>query len=417
MLLNDIKVRNTKPGAKPYKISDGDGMFLYVQPNGSKYWRLKYRFGGKEKSLSIGVYPETSLAQARGLRSTARKELAAGNDPSAVKKETKRLSLLNSENTFEAIAREWHAVNLHTWTPKYGANIINRLEGDIFPKLGNRPIANINAPELLSALRVIERRGALDLTQTIAQYCRRIFSYAIATGRAERNQATDLRGALKTPVRKHHAHLAASELPEYLKKLEYYDGELQTKLALKLLLLTFVRTTELRGAEWSEIDWDKVEWRIPASRMKMKDPHIVPLCKQAVEVLRDLQKVSGNRQHIFPNQHKPLSYMSENTMLYALYRMGYHSRTTGHGFRATASTILNEQGFAPDVIERQLAHAERNKVRSAYNHAQYLPERRSMMQWWADYIDSIHDTGNVLAFSPIEKNFVKKGPNTFKKRG
>jgi hypothetical protein len=217
MQLNDVKIRNAKPSAKPYKISDGDGMFLYVQPNGSKYWRLKYRFGGKEKSLSIGVYPETSLAQARGLRATARNELAAGNDPSAVKRETKRLTLLNSENTFEAIAREWHAANLHTWTAKHGANIINRLEGDIFPKLGNRPIANVNAPELLSALHVIEARGALDLAQTITQYCRRIFSYAIATGRAERNPATDLRGALKTPVRKHHAHLTASELPEFLK--------------------------------------------------------------------------------------------------------------------------------------------------------------------------------------------------------
>ncbi len=398
MLLNDIKVRNAKPGAKPYKISDGDGKFLYVQPNGSKYWRLKYRFGGKEKSLSIGVYPETGLAQARGLRAAARKELAIGNDPSAVKKETKRLLLLSSENTFEAIAREWHGVNLHTWTPKHGANIIKRLEGDIFPKLGNRLIANLNAPELLSVLRCIERRGALDLTQTITQYCGRIFSYAIATGKAERNPATDLRGALRTPVRKHHAHLIASELPEYLNKLENYDGELQTKLALKLLILTFVRTTELRGAEWSEIDWDKTEWRIPASRMKMKDQHIVPLCTQAVSVLRDLQKISGNRQHIFPNQHRPHSFMSENTMLYALYRMGYHSRTTGHGFRATASTILNEHGFAPDVIERQLAHAERNKVRAAYNHAQYLPERRKMMQWWADYVDGVasHKSSDIL---------------------
>lgn len=389
MQLNDIKVRNAKPSAKPYKISDGGGMFLYVQPNGSKYWRLKYRFAGKEKSLSVGVYPETSLAQARGLRTNARNELAAGRDPSAVKKETKRLTLLNNENTFEAIAREWHAVNLHTWTVKHGANIVSRLEGDIFSKLGNRPIASISAPELLAALRVIEARGALDLAQTMTQYCRRVFSYAIATGRAERNPATDLRGALKTPVRKHHAHLMASELPEYFLRLENYDGELQTKLALKLLLLTFVRTTELRGAEWSEIDWDRGEWRIPASRMKMKEPHIVPLCKQAVVVLRDLQKISGSRTHIFPNQNKPLSFMSENTMLYALYRMGYHSRTTGHGFRATASTILNERGFASDVIERQLAHIERNKVRAAYNHAQYLPERRKMMQWWGDYADSV----------------------------
>ncbi len=399
MLLNDVKIRKAKARGKPYKLSDGDGMFLYVHTNGSKYWRFKYRYNGKEKLLAIGVYPEVNLAAARDRRAAARKELAAGNDPAAVKKETKRVALLKSENTFEVIAREWHQSNLHTWTPKHGANIIKRLEGDIFPKIGNRPITEVSAPELLSALRAVEKRGALDLTQTIAQYCGRVFSYAIATGRGERNPAMDLRGALKTPIRKHHAHLKAQELPEYLERLEKYDGDPQTKLALKMLLLTFVRTTELRGAEWQEINWDSAEWRIPAERMKMKDPHIVPLSKQAIAILRELQNHSGNRQHIFPNHHKPSSFMSENTMLYALYRMGYHSRTTGHGFRATASTILNENGFAPDVIERQLAHAERNKVRAAYNHAQYLPERRKMMQWWGNYIDKVkNNTDKIIVF-------------------
>lgn len=243
---------------------------------------------------------------------------------------------------------------------------------------------------------MIEKRGALDLTRTIAQYCTRIFAYAIATGHGERNPAMDLRGALKTPVTKHHAYLKASDLPEYLQKLERYDGEPQTKLALKLLMLTFVRTTELRGMQWDEIDLDKAEWRIPAERIKMKDPHIVPLTPQMIEILRELQKHSGKRKHVFPNQHNPSKFMSENTMLYALYRMGYHSRTTGHGFRATASTILNENGFMPDVIERQLAHIERNKVRAAYNHAQYLPERRQMMQWWADYLDAVAKGSKVI---------------------
>jgi integrase len=389
MLLTDVKIRNAKAQPKPYKLTDGDGLYLLVKPNAGKYWRMKYRFMGKEKLLALGTYPEISLADARERRAEARKVVAAGGDPSRAKQEAKRLAILNSDNTFEAIAREWHAANLHTWTPKHGANVIKRLEGDIFPKLGSRPIAEVNAPELLSALRIVEKRGALDLTQTIAQYCGRIFAFAIATGRGERNPARDLRGALKTPVRKHHAHLKASDLPEYLQKLETYDGELQTKLALKLLMLTFVRTTELRGAEWAEIDFDAAEWRIPAARMKMKDPHIVPLCKQAIAILRELQKHSGNRQHLFPNHHKPSTFMSENTMLYALYRMGYHSRTTGHGFRATASTVLNENGFAPDVIERQLAHIERNKVRAAYNHAQYLPERRKMMQWWGNYLQKV----------------------------
>jgi integrase len=214
-----------------------------------------------------------------------------------------------------------------------------------------------------------------------------IFMYAIATGRAERNPVPDLRGALKTPVVKHHSFLKANELPLFLKKLEAYDGSLHTKLALRLLLLTFVRTKELRGAQWSEIDWDTAEWRIPAERMKMKELHIVPLSRQAIAILRELEKYKGNRQHLFPNQHNPSTVMSENTMLYALYRMGYHSRTTGHGFRSTASTILNEHGFRADVIERQLAHSEWNTVRAAYNHAQYLPERRKMMQWWANYLD------------------------------
>jgi integrase len=214
-----------------------------------------------------------------------------------------------------------------------------------------------------------------------------IFRYAVATGRAERNPLVDLKGALKPPVRKHQAYLKESELPEYLAKLEAYDGSIQTKLALKFLLLTFVRTTELRAATWEEIDFDKAEWRIPAERMKMREQHIVPLSKQAVAVLKELKSLTGQWSYVFANQHKPSGFMSENTMLYALYRMGYHSKATGHGFRATASTILNEHGYEPSVIERQLAHAERNEVRAAYNHAQYLPERRKMMQWWADHLD------------------------------
>jgi integrase len=221
------------------------------------------------------------------------------------------------------------------------------------------------------------------------QMCGQIFMYAIATGRAERNPVPDLRGALKTPVTKHYSFLKAADLPLFLKNLAAYDGSLQTKLALRFLLLTFVRTNELRGAQWTEIDWDNVEWRIPAERMKMKELHIVSLSSQAIAVLRELQRITGDRNYLFPNQHRPELFMSENTMLYALYRMGYHSRTTGHGFRSTASTILNEHGFRADVIERQLAHTERNTVRAAYNHAQYLPERRNMMQWWADYLDTV----------------------------
>jgi integrase len=237
-------------------------------------------------------------------------------------------------------------------------------------------------------MRKIEDNSG-DLAHRVLQLCGQIFLYAVITQRATMNPAASLRGALKPVVQKNHAYIKPNELREYLKTLEAYDGALQTRLALKFLLLTFVRTGELRGAAWSEIDLDKAEWRIPAERMKMKDPHTVPLSRQAIAILKELQAITGQWQYVFPNQHKPGGHMSENTILYALYRMGYHSRATGHGFRSTASTVLNEHGFPPDVIERQLAHGERNKVRAAYNHAQYLPERRKMMQWWADYLDQL----------------------------
>jgi integrase len=266
---------------------------------------------------------------------------------------------------------------------------MNSFEADAFPKLGSRPIADVTAVELLAAAKKVEKRGAVETAHRLLQVCGQVFSYAIATGRAERNPVSDLRGALQPVQKSNNAYLKADELPDFLKKLDNYDGQPQTKLALRFLLLTFVRTGELRGAGWKEINFDKAEWRIPAERMKMRDPHIVPLSKQAIAILRELQPLTGHWSHVFPNQHKPSGCMSENTILYALYRMGYHSRATGHGFRSTASTILNEQGFNSDVIERQLAHGERNQVRAAYNHAQYLPERRKMMQWWADYLDAV----------------------------
>ncbi len=393
MSLTDAKVRNAKPRAKPYKIADGEGLFLLVAPSGSKYWRLKYHVAGKEKLLALGVYPEISLGDARDRRAQARKVLAAGNDPSEVKKEAKRQVVIKGENTFEVVAREWYEKRCHEWKANSSRTALSRLEKHILPNLGKRPIADIKAPEILSMLRVVENSGALDTTKRIMQICGQIFMYAIATGRAERNPVPDLRGAIKTAVTKHHAYLKAVDLPPFLERLANYDGAAETKLALRLLLLTFVRTTELRAALWSEIDFETAEWRIPAERMKMKQAHIVPLSRQAIAVLRELQQHTGNREFLFPNHHNSIRYMSENTMLYALYRMGYHSRTTGHGFRSTASTILNENGFMPDVIERQLAHSERNKVRAAYNHAQYLPERRKMMQWWGDYLAGV---GNVI---------------------
>ena len=393
MPLTDVTVRNVKPQDKPQKLTDGDGMFLFVHPNGGKYWRMQYRFAGKQKVLALGVYPEVSLADARDRRTDARKVLAAGNDPSEVKKEAKRLTILNSENTFEAIAREWHDHRKHEWVDSHAYSILVRLDRHAFKKLGSRPIADIDAPELLSVFKVVEKSGALNMAQRIIQYTGQIFMYAIATGRIKRNPVADLRGALKTPVTKHHAHIGAEELPEYLQNLEAYNGSQTTKLALRFLLLTFVRSGELRAAEWSEIDFDKAEWRIPGERMKMREQHIVPLSTQAIDVLCELQKYSGNRQHVFPNDRRPVTFMSENAMLYALYRMGYHSRTTGHGFRSTACTILYENGFVSDHVERQLAHAQRDKVRASYDYAKFLTERRKMMQWWGDYLEGLSCDG------------------------
>ena len=384
--LSDAAVRNAKAKAKSYKMSDGDGLFLLVMPSGSKYWRLKYFFANKEKLLALGVYPEVTLTDARERRLQARKLLAAGKDPGETKKEAKRLIVEKHENTFEVVAREWHQNRQAKWTPLYAKKTLSRLEAHVFVRLGTRPIADITPQELLSAMRKVEERG-VDIAHRALQICGQVFTYAVITQRATTNPAVALRGALTPVVKKNHAYIKPNELQEYLKILEGYGGEPQTKLALKYLLLTFVRTGELRGAEWSEIDFDKAEWRIPAERMKMRDPHIVPLSRQAVAILKELKPITGQWKFVFPNQHKPSGCMSENTILYALYRMGYHSRATGHGFRSTASTILNENGFPADVIERQLAHGERNKVRAAYNHAQYLPERRKMMQWWADYLD------------------------------
>jgi integrase len=386
MSLSDAAVRNAKPKTKPYKISDGDGLFLLVTPAGGKYWRLKYFFGVKEKLLALGVYPDVSLADARERRAQARKVLASGNDPSEAKKEVKRQIIHKQQNNFEVVAREWHQNRLANWTPEHAKKILKRLETHVFNRIGPRPIADITASELLSVIRKIEEHGG-EIAHRLLQVCGQIFSYAVITERAAVNPALSLRGALKPVVKSNHAFLKPNELPEYLGKLAMYDGARQTRLALMFLLLTFVRTGELRGAAWSEIDLGKAEWRIPGERMKMREAHIVPLSRQAVAILKELQSFTGERKYVFPNQHKPAGQMSENTILYALYRMGYHSRATGHGFRSTASTVLNEHGFPPDVIERQLAHGERDKVRAAYNHAQYLPERRKMMQWWADYLD------------------------------
>lgn len=405
MALTDTKIRQSKPKDKLYKLSDGAGLFLQIQPSGAKYWRLAYRYGGKQKTLALGVYPDISLSEAREKRVEARKVLEKGIDPANVmsKRVRKRREVTNTENSFEAIAREWHEHQKGGWSDSHAARVLNSLEKEAFPDLGSIPIQDLTAPMVLAVLRKIERRGALEVASRVLQRCNAVFRFAIQTGRVERNPVTDLQGALKTKKVVHRAALGREDLPEFLAKLETYDGNLLTRLALKLVLLTFVRSGELRGAKWKEFDIERAEWRIPAERMKMRNPHIVPLSQQAIDVLTDLQPITGNRDLVFPSERTWKKPMSENTLLYAMYRMGYHQLATVHGFRATASTILNESGFKSDVIERQLAHAERNKVRAAYHRSEYLEERRRMMQWWADFLDGIRTNENIVPIMAANK--------------
>lgn len=361
-------------------------MYLEVMPSGAKYWRLKYRIDGKEKRAALGVYPNVSLLEARKERDKIKESVRAGLDPTHEKRRLKLERTLDRANSFEAVAREWHDKQKVGWTEKHANRVWKMIENELLAPLAARPIREISAPELLAVMRTIESRDALDISHRCLQTASQIFRYAIATGRADRDPAPDLRGALKTRAVVHMKRIGESELPELMQKIATYDGDLQTRLALQLLALTFVRTVELRNAEWSEIDEAKAEWRIPAAKMKMRSEHIVPLSTQALAVIKQLSELNGNWPLLFPSRSNAKKPISENTVLYALYRLGYHSRMTGHGFRGLASTILNENGFNSDWIERQLAHTEQNSVRAAYNHAQYLPERRRMMQWWGDYL-------------------------------
>jgi integrase len=396
--LTAVAIRNAKPRTKAYKLADEGGLYLLVRPDGARYWRLKYRFAGKEKLLALGVFPDVQLQEARERRDDAKRELRDSKDPGAEKKARKQALKHAAVNTFRAVAEEWLRKQANRWDPGHTEQVRRSLELNLFPDLGERPIADIDVPELRAVLSKIEDRGAHEMRQRAQQRAGAVFRYAMATGRSNTDPAHALRGAFTPQSNRHHAALGAKDLPEFFERLAGYDGEPTTKLALHLLVVTFVRTGELRGAEWSEIDFEAAEWRIPAERMKMREPHIVPLSTQALALLRELQALTGRGRYLFPGRTKATQPISENTILYALYRMGYHSRATGHGFRSTASTILNEVGFPPDVIERQLAHMERNKVRAAYNRAQYLPERRKMMQQWADMLDAYAAGGqNVVA--------------------
>lgn len=395
MALTDIKCKSASARDKPYRLSDGKGMYLEVRPKGGKYWRFKYRFVGKEKLLALGVYPETSLAEAREKLLQARKLLENGIDPSQDRKKKKALAKESAENTFEVIAWEWYANRKSRWRERYAEEIITRLEKDIFPEIGNYPILEIEPPLLLQVIRKIENRGAYELAKRQLQKCGEIFRYAIATGKALRDPSQDIKEALM-PVRKEHfAALDVQELPEFIAALERNDARLyqSTRNAIKLIMLTFVRTSELINARWEEINFDKIEWVIPAERMKMGKEHIVPLSRQAIEILENQKILAGQWPLVFPSSVKPRNSISNNTILGALKRLGYQGRMTGHGFRALAmSGIKQELGYRHEVVDRQLAHVPRNKIDKAYDRALFLKERKVMMQEWADYLDSIVNT-------------------------
>lgn len=399
MPLTDVGVKNAKPrdDGKVITFPDGNSLYLWVMGNGAKYWRMTYRFGGKQKTLALGVYPDTSLRQAREKRDEARKALSEGIDPSIVRRADKLAAKIAASNTFEALAREWHAKESHEWSTVHAQRVISAMEHHIFPFIGHLPIADIKPLELLDVLRKVEQADKIDTAKRLRQRCSAVFRLAILTGRCTSDPAAPLSDALKSQQATPRKALMRDEIPTFLNALSQYDGALQTKLMMELMLLTFTRVGEMAAACWEEIDFEAAMWTIPPEHRKLPEkskktapPHLVPLSPRALEVLRELHAISSGRRHIFPNRNDPMRPMSPETLRRALHRMGFKGKADVHGFRSTASTILNETGFNPDAIERQLSHAEGNKVRAAYNRAEYMDERRRMMDWWGDFLAGQH---------------------------
>jgi len=395
MALTDAKIRNAKPSDKPIKLTDAGGLYLEVRPTGAKLWRYRYRIAGKENLFALGKYPALGLAEAREQRSDARKLVKQGIHPSHNRHAEQLATHAANANTFKAVAQEWIDRKKPHWTPYYGRQVERFLAADVLPYIGSLPIRSVTAAHLLEIVRRVEGRGAETVALMVRQWTSAIFRYGVATLRADTDPAAALRGAIYRPKTKHAKPLTRHQIAGFAKALEAYGGYRTTVIALRLLLLTFVRTKELRTAPWTEIDFDRTEWRIDASRMKKREPHIVPLSRQAVSLLRELHTYTGGRDFLFPNYRNPKACMTATTLNRALERMGFNGKDSigfsAHGFRATASTILNELGFRPDAIERQLAHAPRNQVRAAYNQGEYLEARRAMMQQWADLVDEMAD--------------------------
>ena len=391
MALTNLTIKNAPPKEKPYKLYDSNGLYVLVTPKG-KYFRFNYKFHGKYKTLALGVYPKVSLKEARLKRDEARLLIEKGIDPIERKKALKKIkSPTNNYNSFEFVAREWFERKKNAWTSGHARTVLSRLEQNVFPWLGPLDISSLTAPQLLEVLRRIEDRGAIETAHRVKQICGQVFRYAIATGRAQRDPTADLRDAL-TPIKS--KHMASIQDPrkvgELLRAIDTYQGNFIVKCALKLIPLVFVRHGELRHAEWNEINWERKEWRIPAEKMKIKRPHIVPLSRQSLNILHELKPLTEKGTYLFPSPRSSTRPISDNALLAALRRMGFtKEEICVHGFRSIASTFLHENGWPSIIIERQLAHAERNKVKAAYNYAEFLSERHKMMQWWADYLDTL----------------------------
>ena len=390
MPLTDTTIRNAKPKTKPYKLSDGNNLYLLVNHVG-KYFRMNYRFGGKWKTISFGVYPKIKLKDARQKCHEARALLEQGIDPMQYKKTVKLRGKEQAENSFEKIATEWFLKNKHTWTEKHTKTIMSRLENNIFPWLGGRPINDITPSDLLLTLRRIEERGAIEVAHRTKQICGQVFRYGIATGRADRDISADLKGALMPTKSKNLSAITEPEkVGELLRAIDGYSGNFVTKCGLRLAPLVFLRPIELRHAEWSEIDLENYEWKIPAEKMKKRRPHIVPLSFQSADIFNEILPLTGDGRYVFPSVRSNDRPISENALVAALRRMGFEKHEMcAHGFRGTASTLLHENGWQSHLIELQLAHTERNSVKAAYNHAEHLDDRRKMMQWWADHLDEL----------------------------
>jgi integrase len=402
MPLSDVTCRNARcpDGKARARYADSGGLYLEVLPPGGKHWRWKFRFNGKEKRLALGTYPTVTLAQARQARDVARKKLLEGLDPVQAKFNARQANRMRLETNFEAVARAWFEHWKGPRTPRHTEYVMRRLEADVFPAFGRKPIIDLTAPHLVAMAKTIESRDALDIAKRALQTCGQILRYAVAHGYLDRNPAADVKpgDVLKPRKKANYARLDGKEVPTLLRKIDSYQGTPYTRLAMQLMALTFVRTGELIGARWGEFDLEAADWRIPAERMKMRTPHIVPLSTQAIEVLATLHELRGLSDLLFPGERDHDRPMSNNTILQALERMGYKHRMTGHGFRGIASTMLHEMGFRHDVIELQLAHQERNAISAAYNHATYLKERRQMMQAWADHLASLRRGAKVLPF-------------------